>query len=386
MRVLDFLWLQAVLGINTAKVKKIMTRPDHIADAEWLMQCKLSPVQRKNAQNLAVSSLQHVQNQCERSGVDIITFEDERYPKLLLEVECPPVVLFTAGDVGLLKHPRLVALVGTRRPSSAGFKQAVTLAQQLSRRGLVTVSGLASGIDTAAHLGALDIGFPTVAVLGTGHNITYPAANRTLQRNIAKHGLVVSEYPPDERYRSFTFLQRNRIIAGLCRATVVGEANVESGSLNTARHAKEAGRKLFTLPEQDYRYNKYSGTQQLTEQGAQEVSEPQQILRFYDGDTETMLQPQQLTLNVNCKTAAPKPDECQTQKESAQLSPQHSEVLKCVAQGALQSGIIAQETGIKPAQVNGILFSLESKGFVMHALSGYVLTQKGKVQVKAYSP
>ncbi len=176
-----------------------------------------------------------------------IKIDDETYPSLLRQIERPPEVLYAIGDIGILTQ-KCVAVVGARKASSYGRWVAWHIGRRLAEYGVATVSGLAYGCDAEAHLGALDAGGKTIAVMGCGVDICYPAANRQLRRRIAEQGLILSEYPPGTKPRSYMFPQRNRIISGLCEAVAVAEAGLSSGSLITASCAAEQGRSVFAVP------------------------------------------------------------------------------------------------------------------------------------------
>ncbi len=178
----------------------------------------------------------------------LIPVVDSRYPPLLREIPDPPLALYARGCTSLLKAAQ-IAVVGSRNPTPSGREQARRLTADLVCRGLVVTSGLATGIDGAAHLAALEAGGATVAVAATGLDVAYPRSNRRLAEHIVTaHGLLVSEYPPATPPRREHFPRRNRIISGLSLGTVVVEATVRSGSLITARLAGEQGRDVFAVP------------------------------------------------------------------------------------------------------------------------------------------
>ena len=177
----------------------------------------------------------------------LLGWQDPDYPALLRRIPSPPLALFVDGDPACLWHPA-VAVVGSRSPSAGGRDNAHDFAQALARSGLAVTSGMAAGIDTAAHEGALAASGPTVAVLGTGPDVPYPRANTGLHQRIAAAGAVVSEHPPGTRARPESFPARNRIIAGLALGTLVIEAAERSGALITARMASDCGRDVFAVP------------------------------------------------------------------------------------------------------------------------------------------
>ncbi|MGB8952210.1 MAG: DNA-processing protein DprA [Candidatus Aminicenantales bacterium] len=193
--------------------------------------------------------LRHAQKEIDRlqkKGYSLFTLEDQNYPGLLKEIYDPPFVLYCAGSVGIWQDPT-VAVIGARKPSPYGRAVAERLAEDLASRGIVVVSGLARGIDSIAHWGALK-GGKTIAVLGSGLENIYPPENRRLAQKISENGAVISEYPLDAEPLGFHFPQRNRIIAGLSSALVVVEASRKSGSLISAGLALEQNREVMAVP------------------------------------------------------------------------------------------------------------------------------------------
>jgi len=182
----------------------------------------------------------------EKKGFTLLTRDDESYPASLRETFDPPLVLYCLGRPEVLKEPSL-AMVGARKPTPYGRAMAESLAREAAARGLVIVSGMAFGIDTQSHWGALDSG-RTVAVLGSGLDVVYPRSNRQLARRIAESGAVISEFPLGSQPLGFHFPLRNRIISGLSLAVVVVEATLHSGSLITARLALEQNRDVMAVP------------------------------------------------------------------------------------------------------------------------------------------
>jgi DNA processing protein len=180
-------------------------------------------------------------------GHHALTLHDPRYPPLLKEIHDPPPVLHVAGTPACLQGPQ-IAVVGSRNPTPAGRETAHDFAAELTRQGLVITSGLAAGIDAAAHRGALVAGGVTIAVAATGLDRVYPARHRNLAEDIGRAGAVVSEFPLGSPPLPESFPRRNRIISGLSLGTLVVEAALQSGSLITARAALEQGREVFAIP------------------------------------------------------------------------------------------------------------------------------------------
>jgi len=181
------------------------------------------------------------------SSAQLIRRGDPGYPPQLASTAGAPAELFVLGDASLLLKPQL-AIVGSRAPTAAGRRIAHEVARELVAAGFAITSGLARGIDAAAHTSALAAGGATIAVLGTGLDICYPSQNRPLFERIASQGVLVSEFPSGTRPRPHHFPRRNRIISGLARGVVVIEAAADSGSLITANHAAEQGREVFAVP------------------------------------------------------------------------------------------------------------------------------------------
>ncbi|WP_313250003.1 DNA-processing protein DprA [Stenotrophomonas acidaminiphila] len=177
----------------------------------------------------------------------LLGWGDEDYPPMLRRCPNPPLALFVDGDPACLWQPA-IAIVGSRNPSAGGRDNAYAFARELSAGGLAIGSGLAAGIDAAAHRAALDAGGATFAVIGTGPDLAYPRRHAPLQEQVAATGAVVSEYPPGTPPRNGQFPARNRLLAALCLGTVVVEAAARSGALITARLAAEAGREVFAVP------------------------------------------------------------------------------------------------------------------------------------------
>ncbi|MDB6163368.1 MAG: dprA [Xanthomonadaceae bacterium] len=183
----------------------------------------------------------------QQDGHHLLGWQDPDYPALLRRIPSPPLALFVAGDPTSLWHPS-VAVVGSRSPSAGGRDNAFDFGRAFADSGLTVTSGLAAGIDTAAHEGALAAGGRTIAVLGTGPDVPYPRANAALHGRIVAGGVVVSEHPPGTLARKEHFPSRNRIIAGLALGTLVVEAAERSGALITARMATDCGRDVFAVP------------------------------------------------------------------------------------------------------------------------------------------
>ena len=204
---------------------------------------------------------------------------DEIYPWDLSEIYNSPALLFYQGNIDLLELPK-VAVVGSRDSSKLGNQSVQKIIKELNNE-LIIVSGLARGIDTAAHMAALQNGGRTIAVIGTGLDVFYPKANKKLQSYIGKNHLVLSEYGPGEQPLKFHFPERNRIIAGLCRGVIVAEAKMRSGSLITCERAMEEGRDVFAIPG-SILDGKSDGCHHLIQEGAKCIMSGSDVLSEFD--------------------------------------------------------------------------------------------------------
>lgn len=185
---------------------------------------------------------------CNKYGIEVISFDDVRYPERLRLIEDPPVVLYSLGEFPDFNNKLCIGIVGTRKMSRYGRAAAYKFSYELSAMGVCVVSGLALGVDAAAACGALDGGEPTAQILGCGVSIVYPKAHSTLRSEVIKHGALISEYPPLEDPKKYYFPQRNRIISGISHGVFVTECRKESGAMITASMALAQGKDLFAFP------------------------------------------------------------------------------------------------------------------------------------------
>ncbi|WP_308639233.1 DNA-processing protein DprA [Paenibacillus silvisoli] len=247
----------------------------------WMSTVGLKPDQAQaTAHSFAAVDVARRFDRLFKQGIRVLTRFDEDYPELLNETPQPPWVLYAIGKTELLAKPA-IAIVGTRGPTAYGRKTTSELARKLSERGMTIVSGMARGIDALAHEGALKGFGSTVAVLGTPVDHIYPADNRALYYEIAKHGVVISEVAPGTPFHPGLFPLRNRIIAGLSLGTVIVEAAERSGSLITADQALEMSRDVFAVPG-PISSPKSAGTNGLIRQGAKLIASAEDILEEYE--------------------------------------------------------------------------------------------------------
>ncbi|WP_346285538.1 DNA-processing protein DprA [Zoogloea sp.] len=281
-------------------------------------------------------------------GNALLTLADAAYPASLLEIPDPPVCLYVKGDVSLLKRPG-IAVVGARSATPQGESNAEAFASVLSRAGLVVVSGLALGIDAAAHRGGLAGQGRTVAVIGTGADRIYPARNGELARRIAAEGAIVSEFPLGAGPLTHHFPRRNRLIAGLARGVLVVEAAVKSGSLITARLAAECGREVFAIPGSIHS-PVARGCHRLIRDGAKLVECADDIL-------------EELSLVV--PEAAPALDEA-----VPGVGEEEAAVLQAAGHDPVDMDTLVHRTSLTPEALYAILLTLELEGRVARLPGG----------------
>lgn len=300
----------------------------------------------------------------QRAGNCILRLDAPAYPALLAAIPRPPPLLWIVGEAGLLADPQ-VAVVGTRRPSTGGREIAREFAAQLAASGVVITSGLALGIDAAAHRGALEAGGRTLAVLGTGLDRIYPAANRELAHAIVDgRGALVSEFPLGTPALADNFPRRNRVIAGLALGTLVVEAAPASGSLITARLAAEQNREVFAVPG-SIRNPLARGCHTLIREGAKLVESAADILAELAPRLQTMLAapaPAAPTLSV---TAAPGGSPA-----VAALDEDYRKLLESLADSPAPVDLLVQRSGLTAEVVSSMLLILELEGYVATAPGG----------------
>lgn len=280
--------------------------------------------------------------------IELVTFDDHRYPPSLRTIYDPPVLLYCRGDALLLGQPA-VAIVGSRAASSYGKRISYELAAGLARRGICVVSGLALGVDGEAHLGALAAAGATVGVLGCGIDEVYPRQHANLFSEIARHGLLVSEYPLGARPEGFRFPERNRIISGLALGVVVVEASLRSGSLITASLALEQGREVFAVPGR-IDSAKSQGCHRLLQQGAKLVNSVDDILEEL---SLTAALPDRTQAGPDCDMLS-----------SANMSKAEQQLLGCLEVYPVTIDEIVRQSGHPPAEIIDLLMRLELKGMI----------------------
>lgn len=290
----------------------------------------------------------------EDEGHHLLGWRDDAYPPLLRRIASPPAALFVAGDPDLLWRPA-VAVVGSRAATAGGCANAAHFATALARAGLCVASGMAAGIDASAHVATLEAGGATVAVLGTGPDIAYPARNRALMARIEAGGALVSEHPPGTQPLRAHFPSRNRILAGLALGTLVVEAALQSGALITARLAAEAGRDVFVLPGSIHN-PMARGCHRLLRDGAALVETPGEVIEALAPTVLELARALRGALELSAADPppaglAPLPEDPDTHKLWQALGHDPTSMDELVAR-----------TGLTAAAVSSMLLALELEG------------------------
>lgn len=284
-----------------------------------------------------------------KEGKEILRLKqtDKRYPKRLLEIKNPPQELYVEGNVDLLSHDS-IAIVGTRKCTEYGKRCANKFANQLSKKGICIVSGLANGIDTIAHINSMEERGKTIAVLGSGFDHIFPPENQILYERILENdGCIVTEYPPETEVDRSRFPKRNRIISGLSMGTLVIEARYRSGTSITAKHAIEQHKEVFCIPHSIEEMSGYTPNF-LIQNGAQLVTSARDILDYYSYGEDI---------------------------EKVELPPEYEEIYNLIGQLPISTNEIAKRIKKDISKVMEVLCMLELDGYVTN-LPGNLYVRK----------
>lgn len=283
-----WLWLSALRGMGRSMKLRLLYQlgtPENLYYADEVALAQAGADRRAIdalRDGTSMAEADRILGDCHRLGLRILTIQDTEYPDRLKSIYDPPLLLYVQGRMPVMDEEVAIAMVGTRDCTPYGILAAETLSHAMARQGALIVSGLAKGVDAAAHRGALLAGGLTAAVLGNGHDVLYPPENRGLYEDIAAEGVILSEYPPGTKPEGRNFPVRNRIISGLCLATVVVEAPFGSGALITAETALEQGRDVFAVPG-PITSKASQGANRLLRDGAGVAGESWDVLREYVG-------------------------------------------------------------------------------------------------------
>jgi DNA processing protein len=277
----EWLTLALVPGVGTTHFIRLLARfrtPHNVlrASVGALAEVTGPALARRIVEYAGVANIEEQERRMAACGARLITLEDSDYPPRLAEIYDPPLCLFVCGELRE-SDVRAVAVVGTRRASPYGLRMAEQFSRELAARGVTVVSGMAAGVDAAAHRAVVEAGGRTIAVLGCGVDVVYPPENEALMGQIARHGCVVSQFPMGVQPARGHFPYRNRIISGMSLGTLIVEAPLKSGALITARQAAEQGREVFAVPGQVGNFNS-EGPHALIREGAKLVEKAEDIL------------------------------------------------------------------------------------------------------------
>jgi len=297
----------------------------------------------------------------------LLDIDDPDYPALLRRTSDAPRALHVSGDVACLWLPA-IAIVGSRNATPGGLDNARRFARAFARAGWCVVSGMATGIDTAAHLGALEAGGTTLAVLGSGIDVPYPARNAALMHDIATQGAVVSEYPPGTPPRAGQFPRRNRIVAGLSLGTLVIEAMYVSGALITARLAGDAGREVFALPGSIH--NPLArGCHRLIREGAQLVETPEEVIASLEPLARAFAD------DLRARIGVPNSAVAAVQHASPSMDANSQRLWEALGHDPTPMDVLVTRTRLTAAEVVSMLLIME--------LEGRVVSEHGRYTRKA---
>lgn len=347
---------------SSARSGKIREALTHYRDpvSAWQALCRLD--------RSLISGLQSKQTLLERGqswlagpGNHIIAWHDSDYPPALRQADSPPPFLFLRGRRDLLWHPQ-IAIVGTRQPSAAGAECAHYFARTLAAQGYTITSGLASGIDAAAHEGALLTGH-TIAALATGPDLAFPRSNAALYRRICEAGAVITEHPPGVPALRSHFPARNRIIAALSLGTLVIEAAIRSGALITARLAAELGREVMAVPGSIHNPVAY-GCHQLIREGAFLVEQPEEVRHILGCSLNTALAGSPENAHIAQKPVLSEP-------EPIRLNSAQQQIWQALGHDAVAIDVLCLRTGLTAADISSILMGMELAGWVENRFGRY---------------
>ena len=349
-----FYWLALSLipGVGSTLIKRLVDQfdnPEAVFQAPMKELLRIEGLGEKVALEIRKGPLEKTVERelslLKEVGGTILTLKDDAYPKRLRDIYDPPAVLYVRGE--LKKEDDLaVSIVGSRKTSPYGRGITDRVSQELARHGVTIVSGMARGIDSLAHWGAISAGGRTIAVLGCGVDVIYPSENRNLFKKIIDCGAVLSEFRMGSPPEAGHFPKRNRIISGLSLGVVVVEASTKSGSLLTAGYALEQGREVFAVPG-NVGFEGSRGTNRLIKEGAKMVESSEDIL-------EEILPQWRREEGTTQKVESPGRD----------LPEQERILFELLGETPLHIDAIIQESGFEPGTVSSLLLNLELKGFI----------------------
>lgn len=359
---LYWLWLASKFNGANAKIAALVDffgSVEEIYSSRHFHNTGLSDGEVKKLLDKDLSEAEKICDKLSRIGGKILVLDSESYPKILKQAHTPPPVLYLKGKVPSLDDVLTLGVVGTRRPSNYGSFVTKRMCSSLAKQGVVTVSGMAAGIDAVGAWATVDEGGIAVGVIGSGIDIAYPPENAELYQSVAEKGCILTEFPPGTPPLKRNFPMRNRIIAGLSRGVLVTDAPAKSGALITAKLAMEEGRDVFAVP-RNITDIKYSGTNILIQQGAKLVMHPNDILSEYPY-AKRIAPTEKPQKKSEKKTPAQKKDSGERLKN---LSGREREIAQLLANGDKQIDELSRELGAPVGELNTRLIMLEMKGVI----------------------
>jgi len=361
-KILPWFFLKSVPGIGNHTFKKLFdhfSSPDLVLKSSYNELLQVEGMTRRLASAIKKHKLpnrvrRELDNTVHR-GYRIITMSDSDYPPLLLQIPDPPPFLYVYGSLNT--STGCIAVVGSRNATSYGISTTIRLCSDLASRKMTVVSGMAIGIDTAAHEGALIGGGKTIAVLGSGFERVYPAQNLKLFHKIAENGAVITEFPLNTEPEAHNFPLRNRIISGICLGTVIVEATKKSGSLITARLAAEQNREVFAVPGSIQSF-KSIGTHTLIKQGAKLVEHAQDVM-------------EELSPLIVANAGKDNADKNKIIETVDPLSPDESIVFDALGPYQTHIDDLIRKISMDPGKISSMLLKLELKGIVQQSPGKY---------------
>lgn len=358
-----WVWLTNLAGIFPNKINALLEHfesPEEIYNAGAEDFAGIAGISRCDVLVLNSKDLTRagqIIESCEKTGTVILTYDDKNYPDSLRKIPNPPYVLYLRGEVMPWDRLLCIGVVGTRHCGSYGREAAHHLACELALKGVTIVSGMAAGIDTVAANAALESGGKTVAVLGCGPDVAYPAENAGLMQRIIENGAIVTEYPPGTRPAGYRFPVRNRIISGLSKGILVAEAPPKSGALITARYAIETGKDLFVVPGRIFDYG-FIGSNELLKSAGKATICANDILEEYPDDAKKLSPPE------NGKATKPVKAVSIDDERYSSLGETERKIIELLITGNMHINEIKAETGADMDKLNSALPLLEMTGLI----------------------
>jgi DNA processing protein len=357
-------WLSGIKNLGSIRIRRLI---EHFGSAKAVWEAdredlaRVKGISRELGRHILASrnedKLRHCMDSLEKLNISTVPITSAYYPALLKEIYNPPYLLYVKGDKHVLKQS-CIAVVGSRNASYYGKKVAFKLAEQLARAGFSVVSGLARGIDSYAHKGALAVGGRTIAVMGNGLDVIYPRENFQLMKEIPRNGLLLSEYPPGTSPLRGNFPARNRLISGLSLGVVVVEASERSGALITADFALEQNREVFAVPG-NINSATSAGTNNLIKQGAKIVNVVEDILEEFPA--------------VTLKGKTKNNEDCGLIKSTTGKT--EDKVLSLIGQQPVHIDELLSDSGLVISELNALLTHLEVEGHIQRLPGNYFVAR-----------